>query len=648
MRFSLLMTSVAAAALGLVGIASPDAFSAPRVAPDLSRAADEGALVDLGRGDEPMTVTLSLNLRDLAGAEAMMIRVATPGDPVYHHFLTPDQFRAAYGPDEAEVDRALSTLRLTGLSAERVTSTTLSVSGSVAAMQRVFGTELHQFTIPADGKTPAVSFHAAVLKPTVPDSMTGIVQAVLGLDDAPIFLSNMLAAPSSFGGVPVKNLVNTASDGTPFGILTVLDFAQFYDVGPIYAKGITGSGRTLAVVTLASFTPSDAFSYWSGLGIATNPDRISIVNVDGGPGKPSDASGSDETTLDVEQSGGIAPGANIIVYQAPNRTQSFVDVFAKAVEDNIAESMSTSFGSWEFLDSAQNDSAVKDAFTGLTEPALQAFHNVFVQAGLQGQSLFAAAGDSGAFDTVREFGDTRFTDPLSVDFPGSDSALTSAGGTTLPGTQTFQISRSETVSITVPTEQVWGWDYLEPLCTALDATIAECGIFSVGGGGGVSSFFTVPTYQATFPGVQLSQPGQQFIEKTTKPPTDFFNFPPFFAGRNVPDFVYNADPETGYDILYTSNIDGLELLTFIGGTSFVGPQLNGVTALLGQNAHARFGLINVPLYLIAESGFATLGPNPLLKPAVGGDNWFYTSGKIYSPAGGLGAIQVSNLAAILR
>jgi subtilase family serine protease len=642
------MASVAAAALGVVGTASPSAFGAPRVAADLSRAADEGALADLGRGDETMTVTLALNLKDPAGAEAMMVRVATPGDSAYHQFLTPEQFRAAFGPDEAKVARALSIIRLTGLSAQRATSTTLSVSGRVADMQRVFRTELHQFTIPADEKSPAVTFRAPVAKPTVPDGMSAVVQNVIGLDDAPVFTSNMMEAPSSFGGVPVSNVVNTASTGTPFGVLTVTDFAKLYDVEPIYAQGITGSGRTLAVVTLASFTPSDAFGYWSSLGLETNPNRISIVNVDGGPGAPSDASGSDETTLDVEQSGGIAPGANIIVYQAPNRTQSFIDAFAKAVEDNKADSMSTSFGSWEFLDSAQNNRLEKDAFTGVTEPALQAFHNVFVQAGLQGQSLFAAAGDSGAFDTVRGFGDTRFTKVLSVDFPGSDPAITSAGGSTLPGIQTFQISESDTLSITVPTEQVWGWDYLEPLCTALDETLAQCGIFSVGGGGGVSSFFSVPIYQASFPGVQLTQPDQDFIEETTTPPTTIIDLPANFAGRNVPDFAYNADPETGYEIPYTSNVNGFEVLTFIGGTSFVAPQLNGVTALLGQNAHARFGLINVPLYLIARSGANLFLAKPFLKPIVAGDNWFYTGSTGYSPAAGLGAIQVSNLAALLR
>ena len=72
-----------------------------------------------------------------------------------------------------------------------------------------------------------------------------------------------------------------------------------------------------------------------------------------------------------------------------------------------------------------------------------------------------------------------------VPFP----AMTAAGGTTLPGPQMFN-TPGGILTIDNPVERVWGWDYLEPLCDALGITnFFECGIFSVGTGGGVSSFF---------------------------------------------------------------------------------------------------------------------------------------------------------------
>jgi kumamolisin len=136
-------------------------------------------------------------------------------------------------------------------------------------------------------------------------------------------------------------------------------------VQPLYKRGVSGKGRTLGIVTLANFTPSDVFAYWSGAGLTVDPNRLQIVNIDGGPGAPSDASDSLETTLDVEQSGGVAPCAKIIVYLAPNTFQAFVDAFAAAVESNSAETLSTSWGAWEWYANLEN-APVTDPTTGKT------------------------------------------------------------------------------------------------------------------------------------------------------------------------------------------------------------------------------------------------------------------------------------------
>lgn len=80
--------------------------------------------------------------------------------------------------------------------------------------------------------------------------------------------------------------------------------------------------------------------YWTGLGLPVKANRLKVVDVDGGPGVPSDDSGSEETTLDVQQSGGVAPAAKMIVYQAPNTDQGFYDAFARAINDNAAETVS--------------------------------------------------------------------------------------------------------------------------------------------------------------------------------------------------------------------------------------------------------------------------------------------------------------------
>jgi kumamolisin len=197
----------------------------------------------------------------------------------------------------------------------------------------------------------------------------------------------------------------------------------------------------------------------------------------------------------------------------------------------------------------------------------------------------------------------------------------------------------------VPTERVWGWDYLKPICDAFELDLISCPFYPVGSGGGVSVFSHVPFYQQHTAGVQTSQPGQAL--ETTTPPETLLVLPAQFAGRNVPDVSFNADPDTGYIIAYTSDASGFSFQTFMGGTSFVAPQLNGVAALLAQNAGHRLGFLNPLLYGLALTGGA-LGPNPALNTISAGNNWFYLGRNGYSPAAGLGTPNVANLAKLVK
>jgi kumamolisin len=634
MRVTINRTCIATAILGILGASAALAGTA-------SKAVDVGSLTG-AQASQSISVTIALRLSDLAGAESMMQRLVTPGDAMYHKFLTPAQAEAQFGPNERDVARVIAELSASGLSVERTTSTTLTATGKPAAMEQAFHTSLHQFVMPATAKHSSFTFRAAKTAPVVAASIASAVRGVIGLNNNPVFSPHLKYAPAKLGGSPLMRAPgSTTGVDTESGTLTVKDFAILYDVNPLYAKGVTGKGLTVGIVTLANFTPSDVFAYWSSLNLKVDKNRLKVINIDGGPGAPSDASGSDETTLDVEQSGGIAPGANVIVYQAPNTDQGFLDAFARAVHDNKADSFSTSWGEWEFFDSSAAGNQVSDVFSRETVSSLQALHEVLVVAALQGQTAFAAAGDCGAFDVFEEV-PASFSTPLSVDNPASDSAIVAAGGTTLPGVQVFSLPGNKTISIDVPVERVWGWDYLTPLCNALGLDPISCGIFPVGGGGGISVFFPLPLYQFDIQGTQLSQPNQSLVDNSTTPPTDIFDLPAHFFGRNVPDVSFNADPETGYSLFYTSDVDGFQIFTFGGGTSFVSPQLNGVTALLAQRAGHRLGLLNVELYNLARSGL-TQGRRPVINTISTGDNWFFKARNGYSPAVGLGTIDVFNL-----
>jgi subtilase family serine protease len=308
---------------------------------------------------------------------------------------------------------------------------------------------------------------------------------------------------------------------------------------------------------------------------------------------------------------------------------------------------------------------VTDPITGKTEGITQATHELLVRAAIQGQTVFAASGDGGAYTVNWVLGCSgpyspampdSCSQPLSVFYPASDTAITAAGGTTLPGVQEFCLNASCTppLIIDVPHERVWGWDYLEPLCNAAGVpNPVTCGIFPTGSGGGVSILFEEPFYQVGLPGTQRSQPSQIYevgagIASEDEVPL-FYALPAHYPGRNVPDVSFNADPETGYIVYYTSEPSGVfAKIPGVGGTSFVAPQLNGVSALLGEYLHgSRIGLLNFPVYGLALTRQAYEGARAPLHAIAYGDNWFYFGRNGYNPAAGLGTLDVWNFAETL-
>jgi len=277
---------------------------------------------------------------------------------------------------------------------------------------------------------------------------------------------------------------------------------------------------------------------------------------------------------------------------------------------------------------------------------LQAFSNLFLQAAVQGQSLFASSGDAGAYDVNQVAPPPDFSKVLSVDSPSSSAWITSAGGTTLAGDQSFLLPGNVVFTVNVPVERVWGWDYLTGLCATLGLDPVSCGIFPAGGGGGVSSFVPRPFYQELV-ATRNTEPGQSLDDETTSPPTPLVTLPARFRGRNVPDVSLNADPDTGYIVAYTSDQSGFGVFDFFGGTSFVAPQLNGIAALLGQRVRGRLGLFNVPLYVLASTPLGYAGPQAPLRDIKAGNNWFYTGHPGYDQGSGVGTLDVANLARAL-
>ncbi len=604
--------SLATALSALAAVAMP---SCP------ARAAMTG---DVAVGD-PLALTFFLPVRNGPAAEAAAVALQTPGDPSYHRFLAVPDFVRQYAASDADIAAVSAILSGMGFTVGLVYPNHLAIEATAPAgtAAQALGLSLHRYV---QGGRSGIASSTQV---RLPARLAGLVRGVGGIDTmthaSPRHRSAVLPVPAQ------RPTAGTLAGGTPGDFLPA-DFERFYDVLPIYARGISGRGTTIGIVTLNDFNPADAYSFWSQIGLSVAPDRITKVDVDGGvEAAGNNPDGEGETDLDVEESGAIAPDANLRVYIAPNVTNAnFINGFEAAASENIADTVSTSWGQpeldyfYSFAAQAPGDAA-----------ELQEFHDVFLEMALQGQTIYAASGDSGAFDTVRGcpfYGTPTATAPTcnapySVDHPASDPLVTAAGGTTRP----FSVTLRDGIVLSVAQEQAWAWDYIssEAAAQGQAGAIGVADVFSVGDGGGVSAYWTLPGYQFRVPGITVTQPGQLFEANFGVGPQVQTLLLPLFHGRNMPDLSANADPETGYaTISEGAVVDGY------GGTSFVAPQLNGVTSLFVQALGGRVGQINPALYRLGAAASTDIRA---------GDNWGYEATGGYDNAVGLGVLDASRL-----
>src|SRR5690349_9019865 len=80
-----------------------------------------------------------------AGLAAYAKAVADPSSPMYGKYLSAKQTQARFGATKAQVAAVKSWLKSAGLKVTSVTPHYIAVSGDVAAAEKAFGTQLHNF-----------------------------------------------------------------------------------------------------------------------------------------------------------------------------------------------------------------------------------------------------------------------------------------------------------------------------------------------------------------------------------------------------------------------------------------------------------------------------------------------------------------------
>jgi subtilase family serine protease len=636
-------TSAAATAGAAQAASTPGPNTPTKVSTGLLASALPGASAF---GDTPSStpeqVSFILKERGISELESSVTGGLSSFDSV-------SQFAGKYGQTSAVVNALTSYLAKFGITATVYPGNVdVTASGTAGEFDQALTIKQMNYHVPAQHGVnghgiPAQTVYSATGAPELPFGISQYVLAVLGLTNYAPFDSNAVHLNETTKTTPASSSADAPGSFLPS------DFAANYGLAPLYKKA-DGSGETIGIVTLAALDVGAPEYFWQNIAKVPATGRtVTVDNVDGGPGAPSDASGSGETDLDVEQSGGLAPGANVIVYQAPNSDTGFIDGFFSAASQNTADTVSTSWGESETIVSA----AVAAGQETVAYEA--AFDEAFLQLADQGQSIFASAGDAGAYDASRDLGSTN----LSVDTPADSPYITSAGGTTLPWSGTITGSAGS-ASVTVQSQRAWGWDYLWPaIASTMGTTFADAAkAFVVGGGGGFSTVEREPSYQRLVSGTSNFH-GEQYLTptnfQTVVPGTDFVEPTDWNvtqtpaavsgggSGRAEPDLSADADPQSGYLLYEPSFVPTGQpaLQPGWGGTSFVSPQFNGSTAVIDSYLGHRIGLWNPSLYSFARGSASPV--TPLSQASSDNNNIFYTGnpGELYNPATGLG---VPNLA----
>jgi len=317
---------------------------------------------DLGR----MILQLAPTAQQDQKAAKVVAALHDPSSPSYHKWLTPAQFGQLYGVSDYDAAQVQGWLQNRGLTVHEISQSRRFIvfSGNVSQVEGAFATQMHNYSY--QGR----SFVANSTDIQIPAALQSVVKGVVRLHGDP-------RTPNAFMGGKVffKKSPGQFSfdDGSHY--MTPADFAKIYNLQPLYAAGIDGTGQTIAIVGRSNIDVQDIHAFRSLLGLPVNDPQV-IVNGDD-PGMT--FYDLPEATLDVTWSGAVAPMATIKFVVSQSNFADGVDVSAAYIVDhNVAPVMSTSYGACE-----QSLGAVGTAF----------YNSLWLQAAAEGITSFVSAGE---------------------------------------------------------------------------------------------------------------------------------------------------------------------------------------------------------------------------------------------------------------
>jgi subtilase family serine protease len=551
----------------------------------------------------------------------------------YHKWLTPEQFADRFGLSKHDIAQIVAWLEGQGFTNVHPARgrNWVSFTGNASQVQAAFGTEIHRFNV------NGVMHYANAMEPKVPSALLGVATGFRGLDDfRPRPRAQHRARPNWF---------SSSLDGD---FVAPGDIATIYDINALYNAGIDGTGQKLAVMGQTDVYLADINDFRTGFGLSslscTTNGSTGVITACSDPHFKYILDGSDpgvshqgdlgEADLDLEWSGAVARGAQIIYV---NSTDTFTSYYY-AIDNSVAPVISLSYGFCELDDNilSQDETELKKANT-------------------EGITFVNSSGDSGAaecdFQQIDQPSNLAING-VAVSYPASSPEVTGVGGTgvTLAAwdSSTYWGTSNGTnggTALSYVPEQVWNDDLEISQYCAANGSSSFCtsnhitseataqtaiGISSSGGG---ASNCTVHTGSPANPictaGSGFAKPSWQVVTisgQTTRMSPDVS----FLATPNFPGYVFCTelselgDSGTGSSCAPggstgITNALNLNNISVIGGTSASAPVFAGVVTLVNQYlagaSSTGLGNVNSTLYELA------LTPsNGVFHPVTSGDN----------------------------
>jgi subtilase family serine protease len=566
-----------------------------------------------------MQVEVAIAPRDAAGLNAEISALYNKNSSQYHKWLTTGQFDARYAPTPAAQQAVAKYLGSAGLKVVPSGSPYLiRATGSSAQVSSTFRTSLSMFK-----GSQGTKYFANSTPVYLPTSIAGLATGVVGLTNTVRdaehaqrpHVNNVLRAHdhasstnSCETGYPTpQQLFNNIVGGQPLALgygggpgcsgLTPSQTTSLYDA-PERGASSKGAGVNLAVFELSAYQHSDINTWTHQFYGAGYTAPLVDVNVDGGPLAPvcptgdqcppdiNGYSGDIEVDADIENQLAVAPDVKALtVYNAPNdfTGQTELDEWSAIAKANAADAVSSSW-------------AVCEQDT--TATYAQAENTIFQKMATQGQSVFGAEGDTGAFSCIRSDGGTE---PAVLD-PPAQPLVTSVGGTSF---ENFNPGTSRNPSYPLKGEAPWNTDNLCSNAGPSAANDNEGGFFwcaaTGAGGGGNSIYWGQPSYQKGAGVINANTSTSCQLAKANSP------------CREVPDISADADAFTPYAEFCTGNANTPFSVcgTFsqnqpvpgwfgIGGTSLSSPLISAMVADRDSFQHHRSGNFNTTIYKLYQ------------------------------------------------